>query len=155
MVSVEERPYQFGCEAGDPLIIKSADDEQTTSCDANCNSFCTQRLWDDGSRCVPTGRKVRMNVYYRVTRQLLLGEQWLHKQVDTIGIQTIQITAALKNWIYLSPEKSLFCHTTHFFSPLITKQQYTRSAESECKFQFILNCCVGAKELVYILYYIV
>ena len=25
----------------------------------------------------------------------------------------------------------------------------------ECKFQFILNCCVGAKELVYILYYIV
>ena len=25
----------------------------------------------------------------------------------------------------------------------------------ECRFQFILNCCVGAKELVYILYYIV
>ena len=28
MVSVEERPYQFGCEAGDPLIIKSADDDK-------------------------------------------------------------------------------------------------------------------------------
>ena len=152
---MRERPYQFGWFFVVKLVWSlyhtyyyQISRRQTTSCaDANCNSFCRTSLgWRvvglDAFRWVV--KCEWMSIIGRWQDNCCWGDQCLHKQVH-IGILFWISYPTRKSWVHYPKEnKKLYLYVPDQLR-----------VKCECKFQFIFNCCVGAKELVYILYYIV
>ena len=152
---MRERPYQFGWFFVVKLVWSlyhtyyyQISRRQTTSCaDANCNSFCRTSLgWRvvglDAFRWVV--KCEWMSIIGRWQDNCCWGDQCLHTQVH-IGILFWISYPTRKSWVHYPKEnKKLYLYVPDQLR-----------VKCECKFQFIFNCCVGAKELVYILYYIV